>query len=495
MSTLTVARMPRLGDVFAFLDRESVPALYLLLLRAWTAVGGDGDPSLRRLGLAVTLAAVGMVWITARRLGHDVPLLALAFFGAHGFALYTLAAVRSYGLGALWMALAVAAAWALVSAPGLRTWLVATAVFALATHTLYTNGVLVAALCLAAGAVAAVRRDWRTIGLVAGAGAAAAITMLPYAGAVARSMPWRPLHETSFGASDLLIRWLTAFAGADARLAAVWLVTAAVGLVAAVTLLAPRAGLVAHPRLAYAALAVVAMTIGHLGLMAVTRRLPSYWHFVALMGPVAVALDAIFVERPWLRWARLAVIVAALPMLVALALERGDTRRTNLDLVAGHLTVEARTGDLIVVNPWAAAPTLTRYYRGAAPIVTLPPIDDLTMQRPDLLKERMAATAPLAPLHQAMETTLRGGHRLWLVGDLTVPPPGQPPLVLPPAPGAPTGWAEAPYQAAWTMQTGDLLRRRALRWRPIDLREPQPVDGMERLRFGVVEGWREGVRP
>lgn len=390
--------MPRLADVFAFLDRESVPALYLLLLRAWTAVGGDGDPSLRRLGLVVTLAALGVVWIAARRLGRDVPLLALAFFGAHGFALYTLAAVRSYGLGALWMALAVPATWALVSAPGRWTWLAAAAVFALATHTLYTNAVLVAALCLAAGIVAGMRREWRTVGLVGGAGVAAAVTMLPYAGAVTRSMVWRPLHETSFGASDLLVRWLTAFAGADARLAAVWLVVAAVGLVAGVTLLASRAGLAAHPRAAYAALAVVGMTVFHVGLMAVTRRLPSYWHFVALMAPVAIALDAIFVERVWLRWARLGVVVVALPMLVALAVERGDTRRTNLDLVAGHLTTEARAGDLIVVNPWAAAPTLTRYYRGAAPIVTLPPIDDLTMQRPDLLKERMAAAAPLAPL-------------------------------------------------------------------------------------------------
>ena len=123
--------------------------------------------------------------------------------------------------------------------------------------------------------------------------------------------------------------------------------------------------------------------------------------------------------------------------------------------------------------------------------MTLPPIEDLRMQRMDLLLERLASPAPLAPLHEAIESALRGGHRLWLVGDLTVPPPGQAPVVLPPAPGAPTGWAEAPYQEAWSMQTGDLLRRHAVRWRPIDISAPHAVDGMEHLRFGVVEGWRD----
>jgi hypothetical protein len=491
VSTLAVATMPRVADLLAFLDRESVPALYLLLLRAWTIVGGDGDASLRRLGLVLTLAALASVWLAARRFGGDVPLLALAFFAAHGFALSTLASIRSYGLGAVLMAVAVPLTWALLTRPGPGTFIAAALVFALAMQTLYTNAALVAALCLAAGAVAGVRGDRRAAGLVAGAGAIAGLTMLPYAGAVGRSMVWRPLHETSFGPSDLLVRWLTAFAAADLRLAGVWLAVAAVGLGGAVALLRSRAAVVARPRVAYAAAAAILTTVMHLGLIAASRRLPSYWHFVALMAPVAIALDAIFAERVGLRWMRLGLVAAAAPVLMGVAAERSDTRRTNLDAVAAHLTIAARAGDVIVVNPWAAAPTLTRYYRGAAPIVTLPPMADLEKQRPDLLRERLAAPAPLTPLHEAMESALRRGDRVWLVGDLTVPPPGQRPIVLPPAPAAPTGWAEAPYQDAWTMQTGDMLRRHAIRWRPIDLPAPQPVDGMERLRFGVVEGWRD----
>ncbi len=490
VSTVNLARVPSYGELFALLDRDSAPALYVTVVRVWTSLGRDsGDASLRLLGLLVTLATLAVVWLSARRLA-GVPLLALAFFGAHGFVLDTLGAVRPYGLGALWVVLSFASAWALVSSPGLRTFIPAVAAFVLSVQTLYTNAVMVLALCAAAAIVSAARREWRTIAFFIAAGAAAAASMLPYAGVVSRSMAWRPLNYVSFGASDVLLRWGSTFAGGDVRLAGLWVVVTILGLGATATMLASRTPFASRQRLAYAALAAIGATVLHLAFIALSRRLPSYWHFAALMGLVALALDTTFVERRWLRWARLGLVMLALPALMPLALEQAGTRRTNVDLIAAHLAVNARGGDLIVVNPWTAGLTLTRYYRGAAPVMTLPPINDLRVHRYDLLKERMASPSPLTELHNVIADTLRAGGRVWLVGDLILPPPGEPPTVLPAAPGAPTGWAEDPYYRSWMMQTGDLLRRRALRWRLIDLSETQPVNGLERLRFGVVEGWR-----
>jgi hypothetical protein len=488
---VNMAQMPSYGQMLDVLATDSAPALYVTLVRAWTWPGwSHEDAALRVLGLLVTFATFAVVWFSARRLGVTVPLITLALVAAHGFVLDTLGTVRPHGPGVLLAMFALAVTWMLVAAPGRRSFLTAMTVFVVSVQTLFTLAVTIAGLCLSAAVVAAVRRDWRTTGLVVAAGAVAAASLMPYAGIIRQATTWSALDAQTLSILPAVMRVAAAFGGTRLGLAVIWILTIGIGVGAGVTLLAMRASLASRARVAYACLSIAIVPLMYFTFLVAKRQPMSYWHFAWLMGLVALALDTVFVERRWLRWTRLALVVLALPWVVPLAGDLAKIRRTNVDLIAAHLAANARSNDLILVNPWSMRITLTRYYRGDTGIVTLPPIDAPRLYRHDLVMERMASLSPLAPMHDAIERTLRGGHRVWLIGDLSLPPAGQSPVVLPPAPGASTGWSYPPYSESWMMQTGDLLRRRARHWQLIDLHEPRAVHDVEHPRFGVVEGWR-----
>jgi hypothetical protein len=160
--------------------------------------------------------------------------------------------------------------------------------------------------------------------------------------------------------------------------------------------------------------------------------------------------------------------------------------------VARQLESAVERRDLVVVNPWWLGLTFARYYHGSAPWQTLPPIEHLTVHRYDLLRARMMSAAPLAPLHAAIADTLRAGGRVWLVGSFKpfFVSPGERPQILPPAPGAPSGWSDLPYANAWATQTGYFVQTTARTWRVVPVNDDATVQPVERVAVIVVEGWR-----
>ena len=141
----------------------------------------------------------------------------------------------------------------------------------------------------------------------------------------------------------------------------------------------------------------------------------------------AVSIDAILAalaRRAAVRTFR----VAAAMVILALSIPRGwaeiQVRQTNVDLVASRLAESVKAGDLIVVSPWYYGVAFQRYYRGQAPWMTVPPIEDLKIHRYDLLKEKMKSSDPIRTLLARMSETLRSGNNLWLVGGWPARPKG-----------------------------------------------------------------------
>ena len=84
-------------------------------------------------------------------------------------------------------------------------------------------------------------------------------------------------------------------------------------------------------------------------------------------------------------------------------------------------------------------------------------------------------------------TTLMAGHRIWMVGKLRVPGPGQTPARLPPAPATETGWLDVPYVVAWSKQAGAVVAQHARAIRRVASKRAGRVNRFENLDLWVAD--------
>jgi hypothetical protein len=220
---------------------------------------------------------------------------------------------------------------------------------------------------------------------------------------------------------------------------------------------------------------------------------PRAWYDLPLLALVACALEplvAALCRTPLARLARIALAVALAAAMLPYELPRLRLRLTNADLVAHRLASAAAPDDLVLVSPWYYGVSFNRYYRGPASWMTLPDLPEHDVHRYDLVKAKLAAPHPIDDVLAAVQRTLSGGHRVWLVGQLRLPPPGQAPPVLPPAPASPAGWHDFPYVESWAMQLGAMLRAHAGALGRVPVPSPDPVSPLEDMTLAVAAGWR-----
>jgi hypothetical protein len=181
-------------------------------------------------------------------------------------------------------------------------------------------------------------------------------------------------------------------------------------------------------------------------------------------------------------------------LVLVLSIPRGWTeiqvRQTNVDLIASKLDQSAKGGDLVVVSPWYHGVAFQRYYRGQAPWMTVPPIEDLRIHRYDLLKEKMTSSDAVGTLLARMAETLRSGNSLWLVGAFRLRSKGLLAETLPPAPDSRSGWNNYVYISNWAAQAEHLVQAGACEVEAIAVFSDARVNPYENLELQVARGWR-----
>ncbi|MBW2316891.1 MAG: hypothetical protein JRH10_22235, partial [Deltaproteobacteria bacterium] len=76
INSVNVATSESLATLWRLLEFESAPALWLLVIRSWCALGlGDTDLGLRMLGLLGGVSLFGAGWWVARRFGVRWPVV------------------------------------------------------------------------------------------------------------------------------------------------------------------------------------------------------------------------------------------------------------------------------------------------------------------------------------------------------------------------------------------------------------------------------------
>ena len=498
VNSVNLATMP-LPQIWKDLQFDSFPVAWCSLLRAWILAGpGSTDLGIRVLGLLLGLGVVGVLWWNARRLGHGVPLVALALLGFDSAVICYGDSIRAYGLGMLLGLLTFGLVWEATNHPIPRRVLPCTAAAVVSVHCLFYNAVFLLAACAGGAAVATRRRQWRTVGMLAGMGLLAALSLLPYREMLEDQKAWNFIVRSSIDLRWIWKKFLEATASTGPFAQLLWLACAAGALVVAVAAWARPNRSAADERrrevLLYCGAALVTGVAGYLLFLLRLSYPMQPWYFLALMALVAASADGIIGAFAGRRASSLRVVAAL--VVVALALSpvwnSVRVRKTNIDRIASTLGQSTAPGDLVVVSPWYYGVAFDRYYRGAADWVTIPPMSFHKLHRYDLLRDAMASPGVMQPVLDRLEAALRTGHRIWWIGDIAAPPDGPAP-VLPPASRAPWGWNEFPYYRGWGMQAGYVLRLHALRAQAVPVPSDGPVNPYENLPLHVIEGWRTGV--
>ncbi|MGP8201069.1 MAG: glycosyltransferase family 39 protein [Limisphaerales bacterium] len=488
--TVDFAAMPTLGDIWRNLRYDNFPPLFVAVARVWTLAGLDSDFSFRLLGFLVGMGTLGILWLCARRLGGNAPLLVLALYAANPVAIRVGDALRPYGLGIVLVLLTSALVWNFVQKPGRKTLVWAALAAALSVQCLYQSALFIIACSCGAWAVALGRREWKTAWQAGIIGLAAALSLLPYCVVFRESLEWSDIARREIDFDWLLDALRGALQAPGQWMSLVW----------AVLCVAALAGEVFFGRrhrnwlMVYCATVLaVSLAVYPLFLRAVELP-PRSWYFLILMAPAALMVDSILggLNSRCLQLGR-----TGFSLILILACARAcylsvQFRQSNIDLVAAKLKEAAQPGDLILVFPWHYGVSLQRYL-DASRWSTVPPIDDIRIHRYDLVKKAMMTGNAIGPLLDKARAALRSGHRLWLVGEFQSPPADA--NELPAYPPYRDGMkvTEDMYFSSWMFQIADLAQKHAREGGPVKIAVPggRLVNPLEDVSMVAVRGWRE----
>jgi uncharacterized membrane protein len=384
-----VASLPFADAMRAIVADHTNPPLFYLVLKGWTAVGGDGDHWVRLLPcLFAMLLGAALVWLAREvRAGARAGVLAVALAAASPLLVDLANEVRAYSLLALLACLSLAAALRDRERRSRETFAVLTLVNVALVHTHYFGWLTVGAVCVAALAWPreAAMRVWRSAGLTF-------LAFLPWAAAVLahamqnpsplRNVAWITTPELA--APLWLFRDFTGRSG-NAWLDSAWLAFAGVALVLlAASRLRPMRAAARQPdeprddHLLMLALAGLAVPLAIWAVSVGTGH--SIWVQRYLLGAAApaVLLTAIAIAALPPRgrglWVLLAYVwvTAACVALPQRAPVKFDWRRfvRRIDLAVGS------PRDVFALEGFTAAP-LQRYARAGMRVHVVRSLDEL----------------------------------------------------------------------------------------------------------------------
>lgn len=492
----------------AEMTRDSFPVLMPLLVKTACALGLESDDIyLRLLGTVIGLGSVAALWLAAWTARRSPPLASLALFGLNSTVISFGDSLRPYGLGSLLIALTLAAAWWFLKKTSWPRAAVVAALAVLSVQALYHNAVLIAAIGLGAAVVCARRKDWLAALKILTAGAAAAVSLLPYVPNFVGGKDSNAVLRTGiiwprfFGdlTTDLGFPWR--------QYVFVWGLLALLAVVCAALALRrnvpagdqPAAALPPGEVNLFAGTTLLLAGGGFLFFLWLTEMPGQPWYFLPIMVLAAMCFDAVVSTLPcWTRCVLLAGMIATVVIAVPVVRRDLDYRFTNIDTWSHGLTAEASREDFILVVPWFCGITFDHYFKNATPWDTIPPLTDHSTHRYDLVRAAIQQTNVMQRVLEKIAATLQSGHRVWLlapVGALKIPAPETPPPAdLPPAPLPVSGWADEPYAVVWSSQAMQFLSSHGRSFGVVNNPNASPhiAENMELFR---AEGWKNSSAP
>jgi hypothetical protein len=484
--------------------RDSFPVLMPLMVKTWLGIGlGRDDVNLRLLGTMIGMGALAGLWIAAWTARRSPPLFGLTLFGLNSTIIVFGDSIRAYGLGGLLIVSTMAAAGMFLKKTSWARAGLMAVLAVLSVQTLYHNAILVGAICLGAVAVCARRKAWPAAMQMLMAGLLAAISLLPYAPDLVFGRESSIVLRTGIVWPRFFADLINALGFPWRQYVFVWCLLALVVMACACAALRRKVaaseksaeGIMADDLCLFAGTTLFAAVAGFLGFLWLMGLPGQPWYFLPLMVLAAVCFDLGLPVLPrYFRAASFGFVLATAVISFPIARRDLDYRFTNIDAWARGLMAEASPEDFVVVTPWFCGISFEHYFKSSTPWTTLPPLSDYSTHRYDLIRIQMQKSNAIQPVLDKIASTLHSGHRVWvlaIVGLMKIPDPEEPPPAdLPPPPLPNTGWANDPYEFAWTSQVAHFLSRHSRQFG----RVRNPGAGMptaEDMDLFLAEGWRD----
>ena len=511
INTLSMAQMPSWKDFWNNLPFESFPPLWPLLLRLCGFLGlTESDAAIRMVGLCVGLFFLASLWLCSRWIGGRAPILSIALLGSLPAFIFIAGANRAYGLAACLLVLSFGMIWRMVELPSMSRIFGCGLTCLLFAHCVYYDIVFLCAMLAGGAMVVMRRRQWQTLVALTGIGAVSGASLAIYLPIIRRGSVYVPMNQDpDFNIATLWNRLGNAVAARSSARPEeatgpeiwIWVVLLLGGLIAALATQRawehqkhnPEAAAMAGSVRARADLAlfcVVSMVLGTIGYSAFVLRLhyvTQSWYYIGMLGLCSISLEGLLnanwpVLRPW-GLLRIGLMAAMLSGNAGSAWEEAHTRRSNVDLIASALGQKAAGGDLIVVQGAWEGITFNRYYHGQTRWVTVPPIDSHQVHRTDLVFEKYNQPDPMAPVLAEITDTLRGGHNVWIVGNLVITDPTA-------SSSNPTTavWLSSYFD--WCAQVTTCLEKSARQVQDVKIPVTEPVNHLENLPVWEFQGYK-----
>jgi len=498
VSTVNLACKPTLGDFWHNLVFDPFPGLYFMTVRVWAATGwGGSDAGLRLLGFLVGLAILGALCWNARVIGLRFPFVSLLLLGFNPVVIRWGDSVRAYGLGTALILLTFGCIWRMIQSPTMPGIALAAIAAILSVQCMYQNTVLLFSICLGAIAICARKAQWKRALLPLAVGLAAALSLPPYIGVLRKAQDWTMLMKPPQVDFERFWQILSEAMSQPIPFAFwIWVILTAIALFAALQEHLDGTASDDFPRrrdlALFGAISLLTGLATFLTFLRIAGVPTQVWYYIPLLSFAALSLDTALAPtlnggsaRKW----KLAIFVLISAFLAVPTWRALEARQTGIDRIAGELSRRVTAQDLVLISPWYLGITFQRYYTGSAVWVTVPPIDDLSIHRWDLLKAKMVSHDTIDPALQSIERTLKSGNRLWLVWSFSPLPKGTDPPTLPPAPESRWGWISDVYVEVWTLQANHFIETHQLQREEIEISPQSPINPFEDLSVEVASGW------
>jgi hypothetical protein len=488
---------------------ELFPALLPAVLHIYGLIAGLSDPALRIFGASVGILLLIILWWNMRVVCRSFPLVSLALLGFNSAFIQWGDEIRGYGLGICFLLLSVGLVWQVVENP--TPWRVVAASLAglASVQCLFNNACLLLVVCLSAMVIGLRRsaggarenpspthssHSEKGALLALAIGIPAALSLIPYIEPLGKARDWDVVVRAPVGFGYLCERMTELLSASGWWNVAFW---------AILFLFAIGMGLLGQFRrfelsrreqdiLLFSLLSLLTGVFGYFFLLLIVGYPSQLWYYLSLAAFVALFLDFTCeaLKAKWVRNARGIVVSLIVISSVYPTLRNLRDRQSNVDLAAARLTAVAAKDDLVLVTPWFTAVSFDRYYHGTARWMTIPPVDFHKFHRYDLIKTQMLLAdqdAPIQPVLEAIDKTLKSGHRVWVAGQLQIPKAGEVVPSLQPAPDKTWEWQNEAYTSVWSLKVGAYLAACA-RMEDVPLGPEAPINHFENLSLKRFEG-------